>query len=173
MSNLPLILTTIRFFGALCFPFLMIAQGSSSFLGVLYVFLAITDWLDGITARWYGESSLGRLLDPLADKFLVVGPLLIFAVWARVSWYIVALVIFRELFVATLREYCSEEGISLPVQRIGKLKTVVQMTYTTIIFFCLPLPSSISFFLDCVVLCTTTVSALWYGLLVYQQKALK
>lgn len=171
MSNLPLILTAIRFFGALSFPFLMIWIDSPFFLAASYSLLAITDWLDGIMARRYGESALGRLLDPLADKFLVAGPLILLTVWGRTAWYILGMVIFRELFVATLREYAIEQGISLRVQRIGKLKTVVQMSYIAIILF-LPSTSGVErAALDAVLLAITAASAFWYGWLLYRYSA--
>lgn len=169
MSNLPLILTAIRFFGALSFPFLMIWIDSSLFLAVSYSLLAITDWLDGITARQYGESSLGRLLDPLADKFLVAGPLILLTAFGHSAWYILGAVIFRELLVTTLREYCSEQGISLRVQRIGKLKTVAQMSYCAIMLLWPDLPYEAHLLLDSVVLGITLVSAAWYSILVYRQ----
>lgn len=169
MSNLPLILTAIRFFGALSFPFLMIWIDSPFFLAASYSLLAITDWLDGIMARRYGESSFGRLLDPLADKFLVAGPLILLTVGGRTAWYILGLVIFRELFVATLREYAVERGMSLRVQRIGKLKTVVQMSYIAIILF-LPSISGVErIALDSALIAITALSAVWYGLCVYRQ----
>jgi len=173
MSNLPLILTAIRFFGALCFPFFMIWIDSPFFLAFSYSLLAITDWLDGIMARRYGESLLGRLLDPLADKFLVAGPLILLAVWGRIAWYILGLVIFRELFVATLREYAAEQGMSLRVQRIGKLKTVVQMSYIAIMLGWPAISGMAYSLLDSSIFLVTLASALWYGFCVYQQLSIR
>ena len=162
MIHIPLFLTTIRCGGAILFPFLMILGVSPIFLCILYPLLAITDWLDGMLARALNdESMLGRLLDPLADKLLVFGPVMMLAIEGRVSWYVLYVIVARELFISTLREYGAERKISLPVQHIGKIKTVVQMSYVTIRLCSVP-AFWLETILDSLVMGATLLSAVTY-----------
>lgn len=162
MIHIPLFLTMIRCGGAILFPFLMMAGASPAFLCILYPLLAITDWLDGMLARALNdESMLGRLLDPLADKLLVFGPLMILALEGRVAWYIVYVIVARELFISTLREYGAERKISLPVQYMGKIKTVVQMSYVAI-RLCYAPAFWLAAALDSIVIGVTLLSAITY-----------
>lgn len=99
----------------------------------LAVFIAagITDVLDGYFARMYGQqSSLGRMLDPIADKLLVASCLLMLAADATIrGWSLLAAVIIlcREILVSGLREYLAELRVSVPVSRLAKWKTVWQL----------------------------------------------
>jgi cardiolipin synthase len=99
----------------------------------LTVFIAagITDMLDGYFARMYGQqSSLGRMLDPIADKLLVASCLLMLAADATIrGWSLLAAVIIlcREILVSGLREYLAELRVSVPVSRLAKWKTVWQL----------------------------------------------
>ncbi len=105
-------------------------RASWAIVGVL-VAAGVTDWLDGWLARALGaESELGRMLDPIADKLLVATVLFMLAAADRLGpWeQLPALVIIlRELFVSGLREYLGGMGIALPVSRLGKWKTAIQM----------------------------------------------
>ena len=99
----------------------------------LAVFIAagITDILDGYFARMWGQtSSLGRMLDPIADKLLVASSLLMLAAEASIhGWALLAAVIIlcREILVSGLREYLAELRVGVPVTRLAKWKTVAQM----------------------------------------------
>jgi|SRR5579862_2500545 cardiolipin synthase (CMP-forming) len=99
----------------------------------LAVFIAagITDILDGYFARIWGQtSSLGRMLDPIADKLLVASSLLMLAAEASIhGWALLAAVIIlcREILVSGLREYLAELRVGVPVTRLAKWKTVAQM----------------------------------------------
>jgi len=97
----------------------------------IYVIAAITDFLDGYLARrWQQQSSLGRMLDPIADKVLVAVVLLVLVaspilygghVWAAI------IILSREVLVSGLREYLGELQVSVPVTKIAKWKTTVQL----------------------------------------------
>lgn len=99
----------------------------------LAVFIAagVTDFLDGYFARiWGQQSSLGRMLDPIADKLLVASCLLMLAAEDTIhGWTLLAAVIIlcREILVSGLREYLAELQVSVPVTRLAKWKTVGQL----------------------------------------------
>jgi len=97
----------------------------------LFVLAAITDAIDGIIARrWQAESSLGRMLDPIADKLIVAAALLMLTSDGSLQGInlIPALVILcREILVSGLREFLAEAAVSLPVTSVAKFKTVMQM----------------------------------------------
>jgi cardiolipin synthase len=90
-----------------------------------------TDWLDGHMARrWEQQSEIGRFLDPIADKLLVAATLLMLTATSRLSNGAVlpALVILcREILVSGLREYLAGLRVGLPVSRLAKWKTAIQM----------------------------------------------
>ncbi len=97
----------------------------------IYVAAAITDFFDGWLARaWQQQSALGRMLDPIADKLLVAGALLMLAADGTISgahlW--AALVIMsREVLVSGLREFLGQLQVSVPVTWMAKWKTAIQM----------------------------------------------
>src|SRR6201998_2993471 len=99
----------------------------------LAVFIAagISDFLDGYFARMWGQqSSLGRMLDPIADKLLVGSCLLMLAAGSTIhGWALCAAVIilWREILVSGLREYLAELRVSVPVTRLAKWKTTLQL----------------------------------------------
>jgi len=97
----------------------------------VFISAGITDVLDGYFARMYGQqSSLGRMLDPIADKLLVASCLLMLAADATIrGWSLLAAVIIlcREILVSGLREYLAELRVSVPVSRLAKWKTMWQL----------------------------------------------
>ena len=92
---------------------------------------SLTDYLDGYIARTYQQtSSLGRFLDPVADKIMVAAALMMLVADARITNLMIlpALVILcREILVSGLREFLAELQISVPVSRLAKWKTAIQM----------------------------------------------
>lgn len=97
---------------------------------VLFVVVALTDWLDGYLARKLNQtSSFGAFLDPVADKFLVCAALLILLQLDRVNAFVALVIIGREIAISALREWMAQIGASrsVAVHMLGKLKTVVQM----------------------------------------------
>jgi len=97
----------------------------------LFVFAGVTDWLDGYLARaWEQQSTLGRMLDPIADK-LLVGAVLMMLVYddTITGWSIWAAIIIlvREILVSGLREFLAELNVKVHVTQLAKWKTAMQM----------------------------------------------
>lgn len=96
----------------------------------VFVFAAVTDWLDGYLARALDQiSAFGAFLDPVADKLIVVGALIVLLKEGRVDAVIALIIIGREIAISALREWMAKVGQSksVAVAFIGKLKTVSQM----------------------------------------------
>lgn len=97
----------------------------------VFVAAAITDYLDGYVARAYAQSSaLGRMLDPIADKLLVAACLFMLAADGTIEGPSIGaaiVILCREVLVSGLREYLAELKVGLPVSRIAKWKTTVQL----------------------------------------------
>jgi cardiolipin synthase len=98
----------------------------------LYTAAAVTDYFDGYFARaWKQQSKLGRIFDPIADKLLVAATILMLVAFDRIGGVLIlpALVILcREIMVSGLREFLAEIRVGLPVSRLAKWKTGIQMT---------------------------------------------
>ena len=98
---------------------------------VIFIGAALTDYLDGYFARtWNQISRLGRMLDPIADKLLVSVSLLMLAADTTIrGWSIWAaiVILMREILVSGLREYLAGVQVSVPVSRLAKWKTAMQL----------------------------------------------
>lgn len=104
------------------------SEGPSWRAAVGWIILGTTDGLDGWLARRGGTTRSGAFLDPLADKFLVLGGLAALADIGVFPWLPVALIAFREMTVSVYRAAAGRRGISLPARPLGKSKTVLQVT---------------------------------------------
>jgi len=97
----------------------------------LYTVAAITDFFDGYLARaWSQQSSLGRMLDPIADKLLVAAALLMLSsngAIAGASLWAAVIILCREILVSGLREYLAELRVPMPVTAVAKWKTAAQL----------------------------------------------
>ena len=99
----------------------------------LFLLASITDWLDGYVARkWQVESAVGRFLDPIADKLLVATALLLLVQsntddTTRADIIPAIAIVCREILVSGLREFLAEIRVSVPVSKLAKWKTAVQM----------------------------------------------
>jgi CDP-diacylglycerol---glycerol-3-phosphate 3-phosphatidyltransferase len=133
MSSLPNLLTIARIAIIPLFVAAFYFSGAESrwLAFSLFCLAAITDAVDGVIARrWQAESSLGRMLDPIADKLIVASALLMLAWDHSLDGFnlIPALVILcREILVSGLREFLAQAAVSLPVTSLAKFKTVMQM----------------------------------------------
>lgn len=97
---------------------------------VVFIVAAITDWFDGFLARrWNETSAFGAFLDPVADKLMVAGALLVLVQLDRVDAIIAGIIIGREITISALREWMAQIGASrsVAVHMLGKVKTTVQM----------------------------------------------
>lgn len=96
---------------------------------IIFGIAGITDYFDGYFARRDRiESIYGKLMDPLADKFLVVSSLIVLQELGRIHFIIVILLVCRELAITGLRALASAEGVIIPASRTAKWKTGFQMT---------------------------------------------
>jgi CDP-diacylglycerol--glycerol-3-phosphate 3-phosphatidyltransferase len=106
---------------------LLIVDVGSTWLTVsLWFVLTTTDGLDGWLARRDGTTRSGAFLDPLADKFLVLGGFFALGINGDFSWAAVAIVTVREVGVSMYRSFAAKRGISLPARRLGKWKAFFQ-----------------------------------------------
>ncbi len=98
----------------------------------LFVLAALTDWLDGYLARaWEQQSTLGAMLDPIADKLLVGAALLMLVhdnTISGVSIWAAVIILSREILVSGLREFLAELNVKIRVSQLAKWKTTVQLT---------------------------------------------
>lgn len=94
----------------------------------LFLLAAITDYLDGVLARaWNQQSVFGRWLDPVADKLLVAAVLMMLVSADRAPIIPSVIILLREVLISGLREYMAEARVGLPVSKLAKWKTTVQM----------------------------------------------
>jgi len=105
---------------------------------VVFIVAAITDWFDGYLARrWNETSAFGAFLDPVADKLMVTGALLVLMQLGRVDAIIAFIIIGREITISALREWMAEIGArkSVAVSSLGKIKTAAQMVAIPMLLF--------------------------------------
>ena len=104
----------------------------------LFVGAAITDWFDGYLARlWKQESKFGAMLDPIADKAMVVIALVVLTGYSGMNpWLILpaTVILFREVFVSGLREFLGADAGRLRVTKLAKWKTTAQMVAIAVLF---------------------------------------
>ncbi|HEX5477254.1 MAG TPA: CDP-diacylglycerol--glycerol-3-phosphate 3-phosphatidyltransferase [Burkholderiales bacterium] len=108
----------------------------------VFVLAAITDWLDGFLARRLDQmSAFGAFLDPVVDKLIVAGALIVLLQLGRVEALVALIVIGREIAISALREWMAKTGHakSVAVAFIGKLKTVSQMVAIPLLLYHDPL----------------------------------
>jgi cardiolipin synthase (CMP-forming) len=133
-SNLPNLLTYGRVIAVplvvACLFWPAVATMRWLALGI-FIVAGISDFLDGYLARaWALQSSLGRMLDPIADKLLVSAVLLMLAADRTIgglSLWAAIIILCREILVSGLREYLAELKVSVPVSRVAKWKTFLQL----------------------------------------------
>lgn len=96
----------------------------------VFILAAATDKLDGYVARRSKQiTTLGQFLDPLADKLLIAAALIALVSQGRIAAWVAMLIIGREVAVSVLRIVGVSQGVSIPADRYGKLKTVLQIVY--------------------------------------------
>lgn len=139
--NLPNILTILRLAAApgVVVMFLYFARPYADWFAlILFVLAAFTDFLDGYLARaWKQESKLGTMLDPIADKAMVIIALVVITGFSGMNPWILlpaTLIIFREVFVSGLREFLGDTAGTLKVTNLAKWKTTAQMVAISMLF---------------------------------------
>ena len=130
MTNLPNLLTMARMVLSLLLVFLLLQPAPAAKIAALAVFTAaaLTDWWDGRIARRRGLiSPFGVLMDPIADKVLVLCAFGAFARLGLVPLWMVAVIAARELLITGLRMMALAKGRALPAEAAGKVKAASQM----------------------------------------------
>ncbi len=144
--TIPNTLTFIRLVAApgVAVMFLYFARPWADWFAlVLFLGAAITDYFDGYLARlWRQESRIGAMLDPIADKAMVVIALLVITGYSGMDpWLILpaTVILFREVFVSGLREFLGNTSKHLAVTKLAKWKTTAQMVAISVLFAALGL----------------------------------
>lgn len=133
LRTLPNLLTLSRILAVPLFIILMWESGWIGYTGafILYCIAGITDYLDGYLARAQGAvSRLGVFLDPIADKIMVAAVLVMLVHNGQiVSWQVIPaiVIILREIAISGLREFLAGVHVSVPVSRLAKWKTTIQI----------------------------------------------
>jgi CDP-diacylglycerol--glycerol-3-phosphate 3-phosphatidyltransferase len=150
MINLPNILALIRVGLAPLMLWLLIDRNNSLFEGLhvswldyfaalVFVIASVTDFFDGFIARnWNQKTTLGAILDPLADKMLILAAFLGLILIDRANIWAVYIILTREFFITGLRVMAVSEGKDIAASMAGKVKTVFQMI--AIGFLCMNWP---------------------------------
>jgi CDP-diacylglycerol--glycerol-3-phosphate 3-phosphatidyltransferase len=139
--NIPNTLTVLRLLAApgVAIMFLYFHRPWADWFALaLFVSAAVTDWFDGYLARlWKQESKFGTMLDPIADKAMVVIALMVITGYNGMNpWLILpaTVILFREVFVGGLREYLGAKSGLLKVTKLAKWKTTAQMVAIAVLF---------------------------------------
>ena len=170
--NLPNKLATLRMI--LVIPFVIILGIALStnnstlsifmriFACIIFVGASITDDYDGQIARKYNLiTNLGKLIDPLADKLLVISALTTLTKYNQISLWIVLIIIFRELLITGLRAIVAADGTVIAAETLGKWKTATQMIALTLIVL-FPMSYTVNNILLTIPLILTIVSGAEY-----------
>ncbi|WP_107496713.1 CDP-diacylglycerol--glycerol-3-phosphate 3-phosphatidyltransferase [Thalassobius sp. I31.1] len=139
--TIPNILTVMRLFAApgVAVMFLYFTRPWADWFALcLFTVAAITDFVDGYLARaWAQETKFGAMLDPIADKAMVVIALLVITGFSGMNPWILlpaTIIIFREVFVSGLREFLGAKAGLLKVTKLAKWKTTMQMVAIAVLF---------------------------------------
>ncbi len=137
----PNVLTALRLLAApgVAVMFLYFTRPYADWFALLlFVGAAVTDWFDGYLARaWKQETKLGTMLDPIADKAMVVIALMVIVGYSSMSPWLVlpaTFILFREVFVSGLREFLGDTAGTLKVTKLAKWKTTAQMVAIAVLF---------------------------------------
>lgn len=130
MMSIPNVLTLFRIFLTPVFIICLFSEffGAQLWALVIFIVASITDAYDGYFARKNNMvTDTGQFLDPLADKILVSSAFISFAIMGLIDFWMVVLIIFRDLFVTSLRVLLSRKGFIMITSKIAKSKTGVQV----------------------------------------------
>jgi cardiolipin synthase (CMP-forming) len=143
--NIPILLTWLRValiplvVGVFYLPDTWLSPlGKGAASSAIFIIAAATDWFDGFLARrWNETSAFGAFLDPVADKLMVAGALLVLVEFGKVNAVIAFIIIGREITISALREWMAQIGASksVAVSSLGKIKTTAQMIAIPMLLF--------------------------------------
>ena len=178
--NIPILLTWMRVamipmvVGVFFLPDGWLTLEESGIISsAIFIIAAVTDWFDGFLARrWNEVSAFGAFLDPVADKLLVAGVLLLLLQLDRTNFVIAFIIIGREITISALREWMAQIGASksVAVSSIGKIKTAAQMVAIPMMLYGQPIGSLDILWLGQHLLEIAAILTIW-SMLYYLQKA--
>jgi len=146
-------------------------QGLASTL--IFIVAAVTDWFDGYLARrWNETSAFGAFLDPVADKLMIAGALLLLVELGRANAVVAFIIIGREIAISALREWMAQIGASksVAVSSVGKIKTAAQMIAIPMLLYAHPVLGVDVLFIGQLLLVVAVVLTIW-SMFYYLQKA--
>ncbi|MEN6360589.1 MAG: CDP-diacylglycerol--glycerol-3-phosphate 3-phosphatidyltransferase [Smithella sp.] len=165
--NLPNTITLARISVVPFLFFLLMSPGPfwSLVLAALFVLASITDFLDGFIARKYNLiTTMGKFLDPLADKLIVNTAMILMIPIGRIDAWIVVMIIMRDLIVDGIRSIASSEGIYIQASVLGKQKTLAQIIAVTALMIHYPFFGLDAHFVGTVVLYVALLLTIYSGL---------
>ncbi len=128
--NIPNLMTILRFVITPMVVLLLLVDQfwAGVMVAILITIAGISDFLDGYLARyWKIETDVGKLLDPVADKVLVLATLIMLINLDRVHAILVVIIVSREILITGMRAIASAKSLIIPALTMGKLKTTFQM----------------------------------------------
>ena len=136
--NVPNTLTILRI--GMAFAMIWIVLDPSLFsaitAGIIFAVAAITDYIDGQLARSTGAiTTFGKILDPIADKILVLGAFAVLAYLSIFNFWLVVPILIREIAITAFRIYFLTKGVAVAAEKSGKQKTAIQIITICIIYF--------------------------------------
>ena len=172
-KKIPNYLTILRI---ILIPILIISfyseQNYLLVTSLIFIIAGLSDFLDGyLSRRFDAQSNFGKMMDPIADKLIVVTSLILIL---DVNIYIkimAILIILREVFVSGLREFLALQKIEMPVTQITKLKTANQFIAITLLLYSYNHPSSVIFLTGAGFLCVATILTVSSGIKYYYDAA--
>ncbi|MCI5167815.1 MAG: CDP-diacylglycerol--glycerol-3-phosphate 3-phosphatidyltransferase [Candidatus Electrothrix sp. GM3_4] len=169
MQHLPNLITAFRLLLTALLAILLTFEQKTDiafFCCLLFTIAAFTDWVDGYLARRFeAVTTLGKLMDPLADKLLVTTALIMLIPLGRFPAWIALVIISREILVTGLRGLASSSGIVVSASGLGKIKSTLQYIGLGILIFPLDLlPIPYLHHIGLVVLYVALVLTVWSGL---------
>ena len=165
--NLPNIITLMRI-SVVPFLFILLTEPGefwSLLLAILFAVASITDMLDGYIARKYNMiTTMGKFLDPLADKLIVNTAMILMIPIGRIPAWIVAVTIIRDLIVDGIRSIASSEGLYIQASTLGKQKTIAQLFAVTALMVWYPIFGVNSYLVGMVLLYIGLLLTIYSGL---------
>lgn len=154
--HIPNLLTLLRLLSAPAVALIMTMTADpfwSLVALIIYIFASATDWLDGYLARrWQSVSNFGRMLDPIADKLMVIVMLLALmgtsfgTIWLALP---ALMIVTREIMVSGLREFMAKQDFIVHVTLAAKLKTTIQLIALGFLIGAFIFPPASSYFILC------------------------
>jgi len=143
LLKIPTLLTLSRIIltPVFIFYFLQESQSAKITATIIYFVASFTDWLDGYTARKLSHTTrLGQFLDPIADKVLVSSALFVFAYEDYLYFWMVIIIVVRDVLITALRMYALQHGKVIITSSFAKIKTFIQMGFVLILILYLTFP---------------------------------